>query len=380
MDVKNIDLKSVDHVLRTTRAVRKRLDLSRPVDPATLKECIEIALQAPTGLIGQTWNFLVITDAGKRALVADIYRRAVAPYNEGREVPDEYLSMVAKMPADSARQGQLARMFDASRYLTEHMHKVPALVVPCIKGRVEHASPGAQASLYGSIFPAIWSFQLALRARGIGSTLTTVHICHEQEVAKLFNIPEDFTQAALLAVAYFKGNDFRPADRLRAVSRIHWNGWGNTSVGRCGSDPSEPEISCKLFLGPFLARNFVTDRRTGSLGRSLLWSSGLALSKYAAHAAGTPTQTNCPDISSVSCPTNADCECFTLAVPASNPVVGSQVNGYATAIPTPVAYGVGAVTTTCSPSMLRTDPTNPIVVIGGAPTVVNPTLSFADCL
>ena len=232
MDVKNIDLKSVDHVLRTTRAVRKRLDLSRPVDPATLKECIEIALQAPTGLIGQTWNFLVITDAGKRALVADIYRRAVAPYNEGREVPDEYLSMVAKMPADSARQGQLARMFDASRYLTEHMHKVPALVVPCIKGRVEHASPGAQASLYGSIFPAIWSFQLALRARGIGSTLTTVHICHEQEVAKLFNIPEDFTQAALLAVAYFKGNDFRPAERLPAVSRIHWNGWGNTSVAR----------------------------------------------------------------------------------------------------------------------------------------------------
>jgi len=95
---------------------------------------------------------------------------------------------------------------------------------------------------------------------------------------------------------------------------------------------------------------------------------------------GTPTQANCPDIASVSCPANTDCECFTLAVPASNPVVGSQANGYATPVPTPVAYGVGAVTTTCSPSMLQTDPTNPIVVIGGAPTVVNPTLSFADCL
>jgi nitroreductase len=225
MDVKRIDLGSVDHVLSTTRAVRKRLDLSRPVDPAILKECIEIALQAPTGLIGQTWHFLVITDAAKRALMADVYRRAVAPYNEGREVPDEYLSMVAKMPADSVRQRQLARMFEASLYLTEHIHEVPVLVVPCIKGRVERASPGAQASLYGSIFPAVWSFQLALRARGIGSTLTTVHICYEQEVARLFNIPHDFTQAALLAVAYFNGDDFRRAKRLPGATRIHWNEW-----------------------------------------------------------------------------------------------------------------------------------------------------------
>jgi nitroreductase len=116
-------------------------------------------------------------------------------------------------------------MFEASLYLTEHKHEVPVLAIPCIEGRVEHASPGAQASLYGSIFPAVWSFQLALRARGIGSTLTTVHICYEREVARLLNIPQDVTQAALLAVAYFKGDDFRPAKRLPASCHIHWNGW-----------------------------------------------------------------------------------------------------------------------------------------------------------
>ena len=95
----------------------------------------------------------------------------------------------------------------------------------------------------------------------------------------------------------------------------------------------------------------------------------------------SPTQANCPDIASVTCPANTDCECFTLAVPASNPVVGSQAGGYATPVPTPVAYGVGAVAKTCTPSMLQTDPTNPIVVIGGTAALApNPTLGFADCL
>ena len=229
MDIKSIDLKSVDHVLTTTRAVRKRLDLDRPVEPEILKECIEIALQAPTGLIGETWHFLVVTDRDKRAQLAEVYRRAVEPYNAGREVPDQYLSMVANLPQDERRQGQLKRLFESSAYFTEHIHEVPVLVVPCVKGRVETAGPGAQASLYASIFPAVWSFQLALRARGLGSALTTVHIYYEREVAKLFNIPDDVTQAALLPVAYFKGSDFKPARRLPGLARTHWNMWGNAS-------------------------------------------------------------------------------------------------------------------------------------------------------
>lgn len=224
-----MDRQSVDHLLTTTRAVRRRLDLARPVDPEVLKECIEIAIQAPTGLIGQTWDFLLVTDPDKRARLADIYRRAVAPYNEGKEVPDRYLSMVSKLPLDTRRKNELARMFQTSDYLTAHLHQVPVLALACVKGRVENAGPGSQASLYASIFPCVWSFQLALRSRGIGSVLTTVHICYEREVADLFNIPADVTQAALLPIAYFIGADFKPAPREPGTTRTHWNQWNRAT-------------------------------------------------------------------------------------------------------------------------------------------------------
>ena len=229
MDVQSIDLESVDHVLTTTRAVRRRLDLTRPVEPSVLKECIEIALQAPSGLIGETWHFLVVTEPAKRAQLADIYLRAVEPYHAGREIPDQYLSMVAHMPRDDARQAQLQRMFVSSQHYREHIHQVPVLVLACVEGRVESCGPGAQASLYASIMPAVWSFQLALRARGLGSTLTTVHIALEDDVNRTFGIPPGITQAALLPVAYFTGTDFKRAHRLPSESRTHWNGWGNSS-------------------------------------------------------------------------------------------------------------------------------------------------------
>src|SRR5262249_51632248 len=158
-----------------------------------------------------------------------IYRRAVAPYNEGKEVPDQYLSMVSKLPLDKRRQNELARMFRSSDYLTAHLHEVPVLALACVKGRVESASPGSPASLYASIFPAVWSFQLALRSRGIGSVLTTVHIHYEREVAALFNIPTDVTQAAMLPIAYFKGDDFKRASREPGFVHTHWNHWNRDS-------------------------------------------------------------------------------------------------------------------------------------------------------
>lgn len=227
MDVASIDLASVDHVLTTTRAVRKRLDLRRPVEPEIVKRCIEIATQAPTGLSGETWHFVVVTDPEKRAAIAALYKKTGAAELSGTLSFDPYLARLHAVSVYDPRFAVQQRIHTSGRYLGDHLHEVPVLVLPCIEGRVETAGPAAQASLYGSIMPATWSLMLALRARGLGSVLTTGHIGHcEREVAKILDIPDDITQAALVPVAYFTGADFKPAQRVPAQQRTHWNAWG----------------------------------------------------------------------------------------------------------------------------------------------------------
>ena len=212
------DLATVDHLLTTTRSVRKRLDLTRPVEPAVLERCIEIAFQAPTGSNAQGWHFVVVTEPETRA-------RLTALYRQGLELLlPTYAS--GPFPADDARTRQLPGMLASGFHLYEHLHEVPVLVIPCIEGRFETAAVVMQATLYGSIFPAVWSFMLALRARGIGACLTTDHLFYEAEAAQILGIPDTVTQVALLPVAYFTGTDFKPAKRLPARERTHWNRWG----------------------------------------------------------------------------------------------------------------------------------------------------------
>ena len=217
-----IDTVMVDYLLTTTRSVRKRLDLQRPVEPEVLGRCIEIALQAPTGSNEQLWHFVVVTEFEKKKALADLYRKGFYAY---RSSPDQEPSKYG--PGDP-RAEQEARVVESATYLAEHMHLVPALVVPCYEGRVEKEGVVAQASFYGSILPATWSLMLALRARGIGSAWTTLHLPYEREAARLLGIPGDVTQAALLPVAYFKGAGFKPARRLPAQGRTYWNAWGAT--------------------------------------------------------------------------------------------------------------------------------------------------------
>ena len=227
MDLSSIDLSSVDHVLTTTRAVRQRLDLTRPVEGQVIERCIEIALQAPTALYGETWHFVVVTDQRQREAVAAIYRKAGEGHRSGALPLDPYLSQLRALTAQDSRFTAQQRMFRSGGYLVEHIHEVPILILPCVEGRVETAGAGAQASLYGSIFPAVWSLMLALRARGLGSVMTTQHIQHlEQEMAQVLGLPDGLTQAALLAVAYFMGTDFKPAKRAPASEHTHWNRWG----------------------------------------------------------------------------------------------------------------------------------------------------------
>ncbi len=219
-----MDLATVDHLLTTTRSVRKRLDLRRPVPLDVIEKCIEIAIQAPTGSNAQNWHFVVVTDADKRRALADLYRRAFTAYREmNTDAPQ-------LRPGDPRRE-QTLRIVDSASYLAEHLHEVPVHIIPCVEGRVEHGPLVMQASLYGSILPATWSLMLALRARGIGSAWTTLHLVYEREAAAVLGIPEHVTQAALLPVAYFTGEDFKPAKRLPVRRFISLNRWGEPLPG-----------------------------------------------------------------------------------------------------------------------------------------------------
>ena len=214
-----MDLATVDHLLTTTRSVRKRLDFSKPVDLAVVGRCVKIAFQAPTGSNAQGWSFVVVTDADKRRGLAELYRKAFELYANNPDLRPTFGD-------DDLRMKQLPRVVESAMYLAEHMHEAPVLVIPCIEGRVENAGTLAQASVYGSILPAAWSFMLALRASGLATAWTTLHIMFEQDAAKILGLPEHVTQTALFPVAHYTGTDFKPAKRIPSAQLVHWNSWG----------------------------------------------------------------------------------------------------------------------------------------------------------
>ena len=206
-----MDLASVDELLTTTRSVRKRLDLTRPVGRGVILECIQLAMQAPTASNAQDWRWLVITDADKRAAIADIYRSVGA----------EYLAYAAKETSDPQTQ----RVYASAFSLTDTLGQVPVHVIPCLDNRIDNSNMLLAASAWASIIPAGWSFLLALRSRGLGSVWTTMHLAKEREVAELLGIPATVTQAALFPVAYTIGTDFRPASRPPAETVTFWDSW-----------------------------------------------------------------------------------------------------------------------------------------------------------
>ncbi|HZN14080.1 MAG TPA: nitroreductase family protein [Acidimicrobiales bacterium] len=207
------DVAMIDELLTTTRAVRRRLDLTRPVERDVILECLRIAVQAPTASNQQDWRWLVITDAAKRAALADLYR----------EVGGAYLEQARRNQADD----QTRRVYESAYALSEFLHKVPVFVIPCVDKRVDGAPNALAASAYGSIIPAAWSFMLALRARGLGSVWTTLHLFKEAEAAAILGIPDNVTQIALLPVAYTVGTDFKPATRPPVSEITYWNAWGD---------------------------------------------------------------------------------------------------------------------------------------------------------
>jgi nitroreductase len=200
-----------DELLSTTRAVRKRLDLERPVEREVLEECFELAQQAPTAGYSQTWHFVVVTDPEKKAAIGELWRQVAYPYLQR---------------GGGAHVGQMLRISDAVVHLAEHIHEVPVFVIPCVKGRYEGKPNALTASMFGSIIPAAWSFMLAARSRGLGTVWTTFHLLHEEEVARILGIPYDeVTQVALIPVAYTIGTEFKPGKRKPLDTMLHWESW-----------------------------------------------------------------------------------------------------------------------------------------------------------
>ena len=213
---------TLDELLSTTRTVRRRLDLARPVEREVLEDCLRLAQQAPSGSNRQGWHFVVVEDAERRAALAELWCRGA---EKDLAMPS---AVGAAATGDPEHDAQMTRIRASVAYLMDHLHEVPVHVIPCIEGRTDtrQLPAVAQASTWGSVFPAVWSFQLALRSRGLGSALTAFHLFFEEEAAAILGIPyAEVMQAALLPVAYTVGTDFKPAPRKPLESMVHWGAW-----------------------------------------------------------------------------------------------------------------------------------------------------------
>jgi nitroreductase len=215
-----------DELLTTTRSVRKRLDFSRPVEPELLRECLEVAVQAPTGGNRQTWHFVLVTDRQKIQALGEIYQKGWAVYLRMQQ--QTYANLAGSKRMTPERISTLTKVADSANYLAEHMPEVPAMLIPCGFGRTEiDGQPAAaQAGWWGSLLPAAWSFMLAARARGLGTCWTSVHLYFEKEAAEVLGIPYDkIAQAAMIPIAHTLGTEFKPGSRVPLDDILHWDKW-----------------------------------------------------------------------------------------------------------------------------------------------------------
>jgi len=206
-----------DELLTTTRSVRKRLDLDRPVPIELIRECLEVAVQAPTGGNSQGWHWLVVTDEAVRAQIGEYYRQSFDLYKNS----PSYTGRVSGSAERKAVQGRVAT---SAEWLGDRMGQVPVHVIACITAGAELPA-GNQAGLWGSLLPAAWSFQLAARARGLGSAWTTLHLRYEKEIAELLGLPPEVRQGVLLPTAFYTGETFKPAPREPLDDVLHLDRW-----------------------------------------------------------------------------------------------------------------------------------------------------------
>lgn len=200
---------AVDWALGTTRSVRRKIDWERPIERRLIEECIEVAVQAPTGANQEAWRFLVLDEPAPKQAVADLYRRAMERYAALRPGADG--------PKNTAQE------------LATRLQDLPALILVCSEGQPFADTNAMRVAFYASVLPAAWSLMVALRARRVGSTWTTLHLTHEEEAASALGIPDGVTQTVLLPVGHMDGARLRPAARRPAREVTFWNAWGHGS-------------------------------------------------------------------------------------------------------------------------------------------------------
>ena len=212
-----IDITIADELLTTTRGVRRRIDFDRPVERSIIEQCIEVAMQAP---VGSAWitHFIAVTDPDLRHQIGTHYAEISHPYL------DEMEAKMRKTAAPNEAKA-IEKEMAMHRWYNDNLHRAPVLVIAAMQGRFETAAVAKLAAVYGSNLPVAWSFMLALRARGLGTCWTTLHIFREREIAELLGIPEDVTQTALLPVGYYKGTDFKRVKRPPVADWLHWDRW-----------------------------------------------------------------------------------------------------------------------------------------------------------
>jgi len=210
-----------DELLSTTRAVRKRLDFTKPVPDDLVRECVALAMQSPSGSNNMTMQFVVVRDADKRAAIGEIYRQSYGVYTT---LDGIYIGSIDKGSDDA--NAQQRRSASSADFLGEHMGEAPVLIIPCIQGRVDGLPGMMAASALGNVMPAMWSLMLAARARGLGTCWTTLHLMQEQAAAEILGIPfESVQQVCMSPLAYTAGTDFKPAARPDPDTIIHWDTW-----------------------------------------------------------------------------------------------------------------------------------------------------------
>jgi nitroreductase len=168
----------------------------------------------------QNWHFVVVTDADKRAALAECFRQGWEVY---RTLP---ISAVNIRFPDPARNALQERVIASTEYLVEHLGEVPVHVIPCLGIRTEGQPTVVQSAMWGTIAPAAWSFMLAARARGLGTAYTSLHLFAEEQAAQALGIPyPEVMQAALIPVAYYTGDTFKRAKREPLSTMVHWDSW-----------------------------------------------------------------------------------------------------------------------------------------------------------
>ena len=205
----DFDLTQIDEVLSTARSVRRNLDFERPIEREVLYDCIDVAVQAPTGIAGENWRFVIVDEAEPKAAIAEIYREVLLNIFAERDMP----------------------MKPTHKALIERLHEIPAMIFVCVDGAPLGEEVSSNVAFYGSILPAAWSLMLALRARQIGATWTSLLSSRQEEVADVLHIPDGVVQTVMLPVGYTKGATMRRAARQPAAEVSFWNRWGERSPG-----------------------------------------------------------------------------------------------------------------------------------------------------